>query len=296
MPGLGQRLRHRGRFSRDFTQVHRCALHRGLGLQPRQGEQVFRDRAETLDFAHRLLQRRAAFLGAARPLQRDLQPAAQDGQRRAQFMSGFGDKALLRGGREFQALEQLVDGGDELSRFVVDARERQALAQIARPDAGQCGGDLVNRGERPARHPVAAGDAQREDNRDDQQQRASQMRDSAPHRRGVGAILQRRGLSVHAQRNDREAVAMLPAVDAPIPAPQERRAGRRRCRRRRRRRWPPAIKRTRRPGPRSFSWLRRWRIRLTSAAVEWEMVAAVVSASSISAASSVPTSRARTWP
>ena len=63
MPGLGQRLRHRGRFGGDFTEVHRRARQCGLGVEPRQGEQVFRDRAQPLDLAHRLFQCRAAFAG-----------------------------------------------------------------------------------------------------------------------------------------------------------------------------------------------------------------------------------------
>ena len=99
MPGFGQRLRHRGRFGGNFTQVHRRACQCGLGVEPRQGEQVFRDRAQPLDLAHRLFQCGAAFAGVARPLQRDLESAAQDGQGGAQLMRGFGDKALLRGGR-----------------------------------------------------------------------------------------------------------------------------------------------------------------------------------------------------
>ena len=172
-------------------------------------------------------------------------------------MGGLGDKALLSGGGEFPAVEQLIDGADELSRLVVDSRGHQALAQIARPDTGQGARDLVNRSSTQL---AMQSRRQRRAERDrNHRQRGAWQCATPARRRSIGAILQGGGRSVQLKRQPREAVG-AGRRRPPDAAPQESRADRRRRRPRPRTTWPPTISRTRRPGPRSLSWLRRWSI------------------------------------
>ncbi len=116
--------------------AQRVAVERG------EGQQVVHQAAHAGDLAGHQAQQLRACLGIAPidPHLEHLDPIAQRGQRRPQFVRGVGDETALRGERTVELADHVVERDREFGQGVAPLRHPHPLTEVAARDRATGGG------------------------------------------------------------------------------------------------------------------------------------------------------------
>ena len=111
------------------------------GVGARKREEIFNDVGESLGLIAKDGKRFAIFRRrAVGPRKRDFRFAAENRDRRAQFVRGIGDEAALALEGIFQPVEQVIEGDGELAEFVALIRYAKTIVEIRGADGACLGG------------------------------------------------------------------------------------------------------------------------------------------------------------
>jgi hypothetical protein len=145
------------------------------GVQPRQGNQALDDIREALNFLQHAPERVVGGFVDARVLREIFHFAAQDGQRRAQFVRGIGDEpfGILNG--VLQPANHVIERNGKALHFITGARDGQTLAEIVLGNLLGLVADLLDGPERAMDKKIAAHDRRQQRHRQSTRKQHEQM-------------------------------------------------------------------------------------------------------------------------